>query len=92
MNIKTPSRRQMLRGVAVVGGASAVALTSLPASAYQGNMEHALAALGEALGALQAATPNKGGHRERGIHLIEAAMGEVQAGIDFAIQHGGAGD
>jgi hypothetical protein len=40
---------------------------------------------------LQAATPNKGGHRERAMRLIERAMGEVQAGIDFASEHGGGG-
>ena len=40
---------------------------------------------------LQAATPNKGGHRERAMRLIEHAMGEVQAGIDFANMHGGGG-
>jgi hypothetical protein len=59
--------------------------------AYQGNMERALSALGAAMESLQAATPNKGGHRERAMRLIEHAMGEVQAGIDFAYQHGGGG-
>ena len=54
-------------------------------------MERALSALEAALGSLQAATPNKGGHRERAMRLIERAMGEVQAGIDFAYQHGGGG-
>jgi hypothetical protein len=54
-------------------------------------MEQALSALGAAMQSLQAATPNKGGHRERAIHLIERAMGEVQAGIDFANAHGGGG-
>ena len=62
-----------------------------PTLAYQGNMERALSALGAAMGSLQAATPNKGGHRERAMRLIERAMGEVQAGIDFAYQHGGGG-
>ena len=39
----------------------------------------------------QASTPSTGGHRERAMRLIEHAMGEVQAGIDFAYQHGGGG-
>jgi len=85
----TPRRRDMLRLAAI--GAPALALSALPAEAYQGNMERALSALSAALGSLQAATPNKGGHRERAIHLIERAMGEVQAGIDFAYRHGGGG-
>jgi hypothetical protein len=40
---------------------------------------------------LQAATPNKGGHRERAMRLIERAIGEIQAGIEFANMHGGGG-
>jgi hypothetical protein len=71
--------------------APALAFSALPAEAYQGNMERALGALGAALPSLQAATPNKGGHRERAMRLIEHAMEEVQAGIDFAYQHGGGG-
>jgi hypothetical protein len=87
----TPSRRDMVRMAAAGAAGSALALSTLPAEAYQGNMERALAALGAAMQSLQAATPNKGGHRERAMHLIEHAMGEVQAGIDFAYQHGGGG-
>ena len=83
------SRRRMLRAAAL--GAPGLTLSALPAEAYQGNMERALSALEAALQSLQAATPNKGGHRERAIHLIEHAMGEVQAGIDFAYQPGGGG-
>jgi hypothetical protein len=78
--------------IATAGAAgSALALSALPAEAYQGNMERALSALEAAMQSLQAATPNKGGHRERAMRLIEHAMGEVQAGIDFAYQHGGGG-
>jgi hypothetical protein len=51
-------------------------------------MEHALAALQEALDALRQATPNKGGHRET-MDLIQRAMWQVQAGINFAASHGG---
>jgi hypothetical protein len=78
--------------MAAAGAAgSALALSALPAEAYQGNMERALSALEAAMQSLQAATLNKGGHRERAMHLIEHAMGEVQAGIDFGYQHGGGG-
>jgi hypothetical protein len=87
-----PCRRDLLLlGAAGVAAAPALALSALPAEAYQGNMERALSALEAALQSLQAATPNKGGHRERAMRLIEHAMGEVQAGIDFAYQHGGGG-
>ena len=87
-----PRRRDLLvLAAAGVAAAPALALTSTDASAYQGNMERALSALSAALGSLRAATPNKGGHRERAIRLVERAMGEVQAGIDFAYRHGGGG-
>jgi hypothetical protein len=87
-----PCRRDLLLlAAAGVAAAPALAVTSTPTLAYQGNMERALSALGAAMQSLQAATPNKGGHRERAMRLIEHAMGEVQAGIDFAYQHGGGG-
>ncbi len=83
-----PRRRDFL----LIGAAApALALTSTNAFAYQGNMERALSALSAALASSQAATPNKGGHRERARRLIERAMGEVPAGVDVAYQHGGGG-
>jgi hypothetical protein len=85
------SRRQLLQVAAIGAVAPALALTTVQALAYQGNMERALAALQDAFASLQAATPNKGGHRERAMHLIEQAMNQVQAGIDFANAHGGGG-
>ena len=89
MTEDTFSRRRLLGAAAL--GAPALALSALPAEAYQGNMERALSALGAAMESPQAATPNKGGHRERAIRLIGRAIGEVQAGIDFAYAHGGGG-
>ena len=82
----TPGRRDLLL-LAAAGGAAApaLALTSTPTLAYQGNLERALSALGEAMESLRAATPNI----ELAMHLIENAAGEVQA---FASQHGGGGD
>ena len=62
------SRRRMLGAAAL--GVPALALSGLAAEAYQGNMERALSALGAAMESLQAATPNKGGHRERAMRLI----------------------
>jgi hypothetical protein len=76
----TPCRRDLLLiAAAGVAAAPALALTSTPTLAYQGNMERALSALEAAMQSLQASTPNKGGHRERAMRLIEHAMGEVQA-------------
>jgi hypothetical protein len=57
--------------------------------AYQGNMERALSELQAALQSLREATPDKGGHKATAIRFIEQAMGEVQAGIDFAAERFG---
>jgi hypothetical protein len=47
-------------------------------------MEQAVAELRTALHSLREATPDKGGHKAKAVTLIEQAIGEVQAGIDFA--------
>jgi len=51
------------------------------AFAYQGHMWNALHALQNAEAQLQAAVPDKGGHRVHAIGLIQQAISEVQAGI-----------
>jgi hypothetical protein len=73
-------------GAATIGllGASANS-----ASAYQGNMERALGSLHQALGELRQATANKGGHRARAMELVNQAIAETQAGVEFADEHGG---
>jgi hypothetical protein len=49
-------------------------------------MERAVSSLYSALGSLREATADKGGHRGRDMRLIQQAVGEVQADIDFAAQ------
>ena len=85
MNITSTSRRELFR-LAAAGAvaAGAVAATPTPAAAYQGNMERALAALYDALGSLREATSDKGGHKANAMGLIQQAISEVQAGIDYA--------
>ena len=68
-------------GLAALGALGASVKT---ASAYQGNMEHALSALLQANESLRQATPNKGGHRERAMELIQQAINQVQQGMQFA--------
>jgi hypothetical protein len=84
------SRRHMIAGAgaAIAAGAFAT-VTASPALAEQGNMDAALRQLQMALDSLHRATPNKGGHKERAALLVEQALAEVQAGIDYAAQHGG---
>lgn len=84
------SRRQVLT-LAAAALPATLALSSTPANAYQGNMERALASLQDAMASLEAATPNKGGHRERAMQIIQRAMSQVQMGIDYANRHGGGG-
>jgi hypothetical protein len=84
------------RGFAVVAATGVAAIGLLGASAksadaYQGNMEHALSALNQALGSLRESTANKGGHRARAMDLVRQAIDETQAGIAFADEHGGGG-
>jgi hypothetical protein len=50
----------------------------------QPHMTESIALLQSARAELAAATPNKGGHRERGLALIDQAIAEVRAGIAFA--------
>jgi hypothetical protein len=79
------SRRDFFR-VAAAGAvaASAVAVPANSALANQPNMERALSLLNEALGSLREATANKGGHRVNAIGLVQQAISEVRAGIQYA--------
>ncbi|MCM2503622.1 hypothetical protein NDN16_08025 [Aureimonas altamirensis] len=71
--------------VAVLGlGLAGIGHIVTEARADQPEMEAAISELRSALDSLRAAEPNKGGHRERAIELIEQAIAETQAGIDFA--------
>ena len=54
------------------------------ALAYQEHMHAALDALRTARSELQMAEANKGGHREAAIRLVDQAIDETQAGIDYA--------
>ena len=53
----------------------------------QPHMEAALDELRSARSELDAAMTDKGGHREKAIRLVDDAIAEVQAGIDFARTH-----
>jgi hypothetical protein len=51
------------------------------ALAYQGHMYQAMNALNRADAQLQAAIPDKAGHRVAAINLVQQAISETQAGI-----------
>ena len=53
----------------------------------QPHMEAALGHLESAKTELQSALGDKGGHRVRAIALVDRAIAEVQAGMDYAARH-----
>ena len=77
---RTWSPRRHLAVVAVVVIA-AVSFASGCVVAAQPHMQNALGALQNARSELQVAEANKGGHRVTALHLINEAIGKVQAGI-----------
>jgi outer membrane murein-binding lipoprotein Lpp len=74
-------RLSLCLGAAVLSGSL---LSAGLARADQPNMQNALSQLQAAKASLQAASHNKGGHRENAIRLINQAIVEVQLGIDVA--------
>ena len=53
----------------------------------QPHMEDALRALGEAKRALTAGSSDKGGHRLKAIGLVDQAISEIRAGIEYDNTH-----
>lgn len=71
-------------GATALGAMLATGIFIGEALAYQGHMHAALDALRTARSELDQSSPNKGGHRERAIRLVDQAIDEVRAGIDYA--------
>ena len=67
----------LIVGAFVLGGCATT-------RADQPHMQAALAALRDARHELEVAERNKGGHRERAIELIDAAIAQVKEGISYA--------
>ena len=74
----TSSARAMLLGAAI-----AASMGIGYAIGAQPHMTAGIGLLQPARAELAAATPNKGGHRERALGLIDQAISEVRAGIAF---------
>jgi hypothetical protein len=69
---------------ALLGAVIAASMGIGYAIGAQPHMTATVGLLQTARAELAAATPNKGGHRERGLALIDQAIAEVRAGIAFA--------
>jgi len=75
----TTFTRKLLLGAAIAGSMGVgYAIGAQP------HMTESVSLLQSARAELAKATPNKGGHRERALGLIDQAIGEVRAGIAFA--------
>jgi hypothetical protein len=72
------NRRMLIAAIAVVG-----LLIPLAYAENQPRMQHALQALENARAQLEKAEHDKGGHRVKAIELINHAIAEVQAGIEY---------
>jgi hypothetical protein len=79
----TPMTTFSARAV-LLGAAIAASLGTGYAIGAQPHMSASIGLLQSARAELAAATPNKGGHRERGLTLIDQAITEVRAGMAFA--------
>ena len=76
--MKTSFARKVLLGAAIA------ASTGIGyAIGAQPHMTASISLLQSARAELGAATPNKGGHREKAMRLIDQAISEVRAGIAF---------
>ncbi|WP_342642621.1 hypothetical protein [Rhodoligotrophos ferricapiens] len=86
MSLKSTAPRVAVGAAFALGILSVLGIQQVmqPAVANQPFMESALADLQDARGNLVSAEPNKGGHRERAIELVDRAIAEVEAGIAFA--------
>jgi hypothetical protein len=69
--------------VCLLIGAAAGGSIACATAQGQPNMYNALQSLRNARAELYHATPNKGGHRERAISLVDQAIGETEAGIAY---------
>jgi len=71
----------------LLGAAIAASMGIGYAIGAQPHMEASIGLLQTARAELARATPNKGGHREKALGLIDQAIAEVRAGIAFAATH-----
>ncbi|SDS98545.1 hypothetical protein SAMN05444158_3931 [Bradyrhizobium canariense] len=87
----TQLNRRRLALLAAGAAALGVVGAATSAEAYQGNMERSLSSLFDAMASLREASSNKGGHRVKAMALIQQAIEEIQAGIEYANERGGGG-
>ncbi len=73
--------------LAIIIACGGAQVAERPAAADQPNMVAAREHLLQARASLERAEPNKGGHRERAIQLVDSAISQVNEGIEYARTH-----
>ncbi|MGR4065119.1 MAG: hypothetical protein ACLQPV_06690 [Vulcanimicrobiaceae bacterium] len=68
----------ILAGALMGGAVTGIAMANQP------HMQNALSDLNAARNQLNIAVPDKGGHRDNALNLVNQAIGQVQAGIAYA--------
>jgi hypothetical protein len=90
-NMTTPTSIRILLFLGLTLGACAASqpepATAVAADNGQPKMQAAIAALQHAKAAAESASPNKGGHREQAIGLIQQAIEATSAGMQYASAH-----
>jgi hypothetical protein len=71
-----------------VGWYSVVHAQTAGMARHEPHMSAAMGHLQQARNELERAAPNKGGHRERAMQLVDQAMQQVQEGEQYYIQGG----
>ena len=66
---------------------TALTIPNIARAEDQPHMQAALNALQQARQELQAATHDKGGHREKALKQVDAAISEVKQGVRYDNQH-----
>ena len=77
-------KRSWQRAFLLIPGLAVLFLIGCVTGVGQPHMEAALGHLHSARTELESAMANKGGHREKAIELVNHAITEVQAGMDYA--------
>jgi hypothetical protein len=87
MNIWKPIAIVSSAGLATMLACGGGEVVVRNAGADQPNMQAAREHLQQARASLERAEPNKGGHRERAIELVDQAIAQVNEGIEYARGH-----
>jgi hypothetical protein len=77
-------KRMQLKKIVVLGLSVTMVFSAGVVVGAQPHMQNALGSLQGAKSQLQQASNNKGSHRVRAIELVDQAISEVQAGINYA--------